>query len=56
MQLLKASSSEVANMEADSAFQRHIVEGKKELLQATTEQYGNRNRLSWEPTFMVSSD
>ena len=47
MQLLKASSDGAVTAEAGREFQRRIVEGKKELLWAFTEQYGTRNRVSW---------
>ena len=47
IQLLKASSVGAVTTEAGSAFQIRIVEGKNELLWATMEQGGSRNRLSW---------
>ena len=50
MQLLKSSSDGAVTAEAGREFQRRIVEGKKELLYAFTEQYGTRNR-----SFIVKS-
>ena len=46
-QLLKASSDGAVTAETGRVFQRRIVEGKKELLLAFTEQYGTMNRISW---------